>query len=135
MSRVGGIGGPDPARIPASPGAARGGFSVSLPPPEAGGAARAAAAMPPSALGCMLALQEGGGESVGDRQARRRGQALLRALSCLQRSLLRGGDDVESLQDLTGLAADLPEASSPALRGILDQIVLRARVELARRAP
>jgi hypothetical protein len=80
----------------------------------------------------MLTLQERTEETVEDRQARRRGQDLLRALSRMQRAMLEDRQDQESLQTLAGLTADLPLATDPGLRRILQAIALRARVELAR---
>ena len=46
----------------------------------------------------MLSLQEVGGETVSDREARRHGQDMLAALGELQRALLAGGGDAEALQ-------------------------------------
>ena len=80
----------------------------------------------------MLALQERSEATVEDRQARRRGQDLLRALSRMQRALLEDGSDQESLQTLATLIADLPQATDPGLGRVLQAIALRARVERAR---
>jgi hypothetical protein len=88
----------------------------------------------PLALGSMLALQEMGAGSVRDREARRRGQGLLAALAALQRGLLAGGDDQDVLQRLADLASADPDyAEDKRLGAVLSAIVLRARVELARR--
>jgi hypothetical protein len=81
----------------------------------------------------MLALQEMGAGSVRDREARRRGQGLLAALAALQRGLLAGGDDPAALQRLADLAEAAPDTEDPRLGAVLSAIVLRARVELARR--
>jgi hypothetical protein len=87
----------------------------------------------PLALGSMLALQEMGAGSVRDREARRRGQGLLAALAALQRGLLDGDDDLAALQRLADLAEAAPDAEDKRLGAVLSAIVLRARVELARR--
>jgi hypothetical protein len=89
----------------------------------------------PLALGAMLTLQETGAGSVRDREARRRGQGLLAALAALQRDLLGGGggEDPAALQRLADLAAAVPDAEDRRLGAVLGAIVLRARVELARR--
>jgi hypothetical protein len=85
------------------------------------------------ALGSMLALQETGVEAVGDREARRHGQAILAELAALQRDLLSGGPTPDQLRRLADLATTVPDATDPRLRGLLAAVVLRARVELARR--
>ena len=53
-----------------------------------------------TSLGSMLTLQELGGETVADREARRHGHDMLAALAELQRALLGGGDDRAALQRL-----------------------------------
>jgi hypothetical protein len=50
----------------------------------------------------------------------------------LQRALLEGGDSAVSLERLAALLADMPQAVEPRLAALLDTIVLRVRVELAR---
>jgi hypothetical protein len=81
----------------------------------------------------MLTLQELGSEVVEDRQARRRGQDLLAALAELQRALLAGSDETAVLQQLSGLAEAIPQAADRRLGALISTIVLRVRVELARR--
>ena len=86
------------------------------------------------ALTSMLSLQEFGGETrAADREARRHGQDMLAALAELQRALLGGGDTVETLQRLAELAAAVPRAADPRLAALVSAIILRVRVELARR--
>jgi len=87
----------------------------------------------PLALGAMLALQETAAGSVRDREARRRGHGLLAALAALQRDLLGGGEAPAALQRLADLAAAVPDAEDRRLGAVLAAIVLRTRVELARR--
>ncbi len=81
----------------------------------------------------MLSLQEFGGETVQDRTARRRAQDLLAGLAVLHRMLLGDPGDTETLRRLADLAEAVPAASDPGLAAIVASIVLRARVELARR--
>ncbi len=85
------------------------------------------------ALGGMLALQEAESGAVRDREARRRGQDLLAALTRLQRALLAGEDVLAVLRTLAELSEDVPEAADAGLRAAVAAVVLRARVELARR--
>lgn len=133
MTGLGGIerlaGAPAPARIgQASSGA---GFAVeagSTPPP-----ATAPALSGPAALSGLLALQEAEPAPVRDRDARRRGRAILAALTEMQRALLGAGDSDGTTARLMALLADMPVAEDPALNAILAAIRLRARVELARR--
>ena len=82
----------------------------------------------------MLALQEASGETVEDREARRHGHDMLAALAELQRALLGGGGDGAALQRLADLAASVRHATDPRLAAMVSAIVLRVRVELARRA-
>lgn len=84
-------------------------------------------------LGGMLGLQEQEDGAARDRGARRHGQALLRELAALQRSLLAGPGDPEALQRLTALGRATPEFSDPGLSSVVKAIALRAAIELARR--
>ena len=92
-----------------------------------------AATVSAASLNLILGAQEQSGAAVQDREARRRGQELLRALSRVQQAMLAGGDADEPLGDLARLAADLPPAAYRGLRAALQAVALRARVELARR--
>ena len=100
-------------------------------PEEAGSAAAEATAPPadvaPVSLSVMLAA-----EALDQDAARRKGQVVLAGLTALQRALLDGGDQAASLDRLASLVADMPQAAEPRLAALLDTIVLRARVELAR---
>ncbi|HET9019394.1 MAG TPA: flagellar assembly protein FliX [Acetobacteraceae bacterium] len=113
-------------RSGAASGAAReAGFAL-----PAGRPAAPAAAVP---LGGLLVLQEQAVEPPADREARRRGRAILVELAALQRDLLADGVDAGRLHRLRALAEEgqLPP-THPALRTALDAVVLRARIELAR---
>lgn len=115
----------------ASPRRRRAGVTFAMPrPAEASPATNAAVP-----LGGLLALQEVAESAVeppADREARRRGHALLAELAALQRDILGDGVTAERLARLRGLAEDIPAAVHPALREALAATVLRARIELAR---
>jgi hypothetical protein len=131
MTGIERVGWPTAPRVASRP-AAKSGFFV---PPEAArpGQADAAAAPAATSLGSMLALQEAGGETVEDREARKHGHDMLAALAELQRALLGGGGDGVALQRLGDLAASVRHATDPRLAAMVSAIVLRVRVELARR--
>jgi hypothetical protein len=109
------------------------GFSVPMQQAKPGAAAATAETTAP-ALASMLSLQELGGEAVADREARRHGQDMLAALADLQRLLLSAGTDGIALQRLADLVASAPHgAVDRRLGAVLSAILVRARVELARR--
>ena len=100
-----------------------------------------AAAAETVALDGLLGLQEraerDGDSGAGDRAARRHGEDMLRELAGLQRALLglRGSAEAApALERLAALAAAVPAAGDPAMRGVLAAVSLRARIELARHA-
>ena len=123
----------------AGPGRASGrgrpGFALN---PSGGGAATETSATgtaAPVGLG-LLALQEGGQEG-GDRAARdqaawRRAESILQELQSLQRDLLHDTPDMNRLERLAALETG-EAGADPFLRDAVAAIVLRARVELARR--
>jgi len=88
---------------------------------------------PAAQLSPMLALQEMHSEAVADREARRHGGEMLAALSDLQRALLTGGDAPTTLQRLAELADSVPLAADPRLAALVSAVLVRVRVELARR--
>ncbi len=135
MTQVDGIG----PLLPAARGPARAlgratGFTVPSGRAESasGTAGAEAAEVAEVAFGGMLALQEVESEPVRDREARRRGQQMLDELLRLQRALLAGPPDPDALYRLAELATDIPDAADPALRRVVAEVTLRARVELAR---
>ena len=88
---------------------------------------------PAIGLDNLLALQAVEEGSERDRSARKRGTALLASLSTLQRTMLMDGDPSLALRALSDLAADQDVADDPGLAAILRAIVLRSRIEIARR--
>lgn len=116
-----------------------GGFALPGAPPAAAPAegARAAGAGPLLFLQEVSAAEEASGQAAQaraarDRAAQGRARALLTTLAALQHSLLRG-DEGRATEQLRALLHDVPEAVDPALSALAGAIVLRARVELARR--
>jgi hypothetical protein len=90
-------------------------------------------AAPTGALGTILALQ--GYEDDGERRrkAAARGLDLLDTLEELRRHMLGGAVPRETLERLTALAErSRGEIDDPQLAAVLDEIDLRAQVELAK---
>ena len=110
----------------------RGGFDVAAKSSPAGDAAPAGAASD-VLLGGLLALQEDEGDDSQDRRAKHRGHAILDALAGLQTSLLNDDLDSGRLRQLAALAHDVPAAADARLRDIVNDVVIRAHVELAKR--
>ena len=84
-------------------------------------------------MSALMALQ--GVETVTERRRRaiRRGGGLLDRLDELKLALLSGEDGEATLERLArGLREDRPEEHEAGLSGLLDQIDLRASVELAK---
>ena len=131
--KVTGPGGP---LMPASsrPARAAGGFSVpSSSTGATGPAASAGSAGGISGVSGLMALQ--GVDDPLERRRRniRRGSGLLDRLDDLKLALLSGADGQTALQGLSRAAAEArAEDDTPGLTAILDQIDLRAAVELAK---
>lgn len=92
--------------------------------PGAGGAYDVAA---------LIALQAVEGPTERKRKAVRRGFDLLDVLDDLRVELLAGQVGPERLERLATILAQKPEVDDPRLGALLDDIELRARVELAKR--
>ncbi|MCW3475122.1 flagellar assembly protein FliX [Limobrevibacterium gyesilva] len=131
MTIISGLGPAAPTgRSTGRAGAGRSGFSV---PGEARSSGTAgAAATSALSLAGLLALQADDTDTVQDREARRRGRDMLDELNALQRALLGDTVDFTGLRRLATLAADVPAALDPRLRAIVNEITVRAKVELAR---
>ena len=84
-------------------------------------------------LESMLALQSINEAIDRDRAARERGSAMIAALTDLQRAMLAEEDPALALRSLSALAVDGPLADDPGLAAVLRAVVLRSRVEVARR--
>jgi hypothetical protein len=132
MTAIERIGGSGPLRSGGrGSAAAAAGFAVPWEP--AANAKAASASAPVASLTSMLTLQELGSETPEDRAARRHGQDMLTLLSWLQRALLADGDDATTLAQLARMAASVPQATDRRLAAMISAIVVRVRVELARR--
>jgi hypothetical protein len=111
--------------------AGEGGFRVGAGEPAAAGAVGGAAATPD--VGALLALQSAG-EEAGKRQRNR--AALERMLAMMERvrdEIVDGEVSDRALQALCDAASAKIEDPDPRLSEIAGEIVLRARVELAKR--
>lgn len=133
--KVNGVGGtttPSTSRT-----ATRGGAGFSLPGSAGATAAPAttAASAPAGVAGvsALMALQ--GVEDPTERRRRsiRRASGLLDRLEELKLALLDGGDGAATLQRLArNLAEERPDDDDSGLKAVIDQIDLRAAVELAK---
>ena len=77
-----------------------------------------------------LALDD---EERRDREAQRHGGEVLDMLAELQRALLGPNVDASATERLERLVEDAPEPSDPRLGEVTRSILLRARIEIARR--
>ena len=103
---------------------------------DSGAAPRAAALSPGSAanpVGALLALQAVEDATSAVRRQVRRGLSLLDALEELKLDLLTGQIGEGRLNRLMALVGQARRQSDPALDALIDDIELRARVELAKR--
>lgn len=102
-------------------------------PSETRGASQAAASSPLTAIDSLIALQEVP-DSVGGRsKAARRGRDMLDLLEDIRDGLLLGGISRTTLTRLVQLVnVKREDFVDPGLSALLDDIELRARVELAK---
>jgi hypothetical protein len=102
-------------------------------PRETRSAAQAAQAMPLGALDQLLALQEAAEPLTGRRRAIRRASDMLDLLDDIKLGLLGGGIARSTLGRLTALVRETRDHfEDPGLKGVIDEIDLRAQVELAK---
>lgn len=114
------------------PGTAASGFSVSE-APEQPRAASLAAPGPLAAVETILTLQNIDDSTSGPSKGVARGEALLSLLDDVRDGLLSGGIPRATLNRLANAVARRHETfSDPKLQVVLDEIELRARVELAK---
>lgn len=105
--------------------------------PELSEEARAPASVsgtsPLSGLGALMALQEMPSATTGRAKAARRGRDMLDLLDDVRDGLLDGQVSRSTLQRLVALVAvQREDFTDPGLSAVLDEIDLRARVELAK---
>jgi len=110
-----------------------GGFADNLRTEEEAPVASVQAAPALSGIEALMALQEVPDAMVERKRAVARGDRLLDRLDDLRRGLLLGHISADKLSDLARLAAESSaRIEDPDLREILQEIELRARVELAK---
>lgn len=95
-------------------------------------AASAAPLAPTSGLDALLALQAVEDPTLAKKKALRRGNALLDTLESIKADLLVGQVSEGRLNQLMVLIGQARERDLPGLDDVLDDIELRARVELAK---
>ncbi len=114
-------------------GAEGGGFAEALGSGEASQGAKAAPGGKVSGLDALLALQEVPDASGGRDEALSQGGRILDRLDELRLDLLDGRLSSSSVQNLTAeIDSARAESEDPRLNEILDEIELRAHVELAK---
>ena len=96
-------------------------------------AAAPAGAAPATALDALLALQAVDDPVLKRRKLVRRGQSLLDALEAIKADLLVGRVSEGRLNQLMAVIGQARERGDPGLDALLEDIELRARVELAKR--
>jgi hypothetical protein len=104
------------------------GDTASAPRAAAAGAATAAAG-----IDALLALQAVEDPLLRKKKLVRRGRDLLDALDAIKADLLAGRMEEGHLHRIMALIGEARESDEPGLDGVLDDIELRARVELAKR--
>jgi len=111
---------------------AAGSFAAEM-PQEAKAAAQAGAPAPLTAIDSLIALQEVPDVLAGKARAARRGRDMLDLLEDIRDGLLLGGISRATLNRLLQLVNVKREGfADPGLSALLDDIDLRARVELAK---
>ena len=130
--------GPPPTSLPSQPRALRGaqdGFAPVSAESRASASTRAGASAAAASLDMLLALQEAATPTEKRRRAMRRGHGILDALDELKLAAFDGDEpDAAALDRLSRALRDAREQTEdPGLDDVLDQIELRAAVELAKR--
>lgn len=96
-------------------------------------AAKVSGAQTPLAINPLIALQEVEDASVGRRKARQRAEDILDRLDELRLGILAGSFPRDRLEQLVRLVqARRASVDDPRLEAILDEIDLRAQVEIAK---
>lgn len=86
-----------------------------------------------SAVDSLLSIQEVSDQGGGNKKARQRAELMLDRLEDIRNGLLLGGIPRAQLEELARVARQTREgAIDPALAEVLDDIELRARVEIAK---
>lgn len=135
--KVGRSSGPAASGGPSGARPAAGGSSFNLPAASAAGAAaptaRAGGVTGVASLDALLALQEMGGPLERRRKAVGRAGRILDVLEDLKMAVIDGEVSGRHLDQLMRAVRDQREnTEDPALEGVLDEIEMRAAVELAK---
>ena len=110
-----------------------GGFADNLRTEEEAPASAVTSTPVLSGIEALMALQEVPDATAKRKRALARGDRLLDRLDDLRRGLLLGQISTEKLSDLARLAGESSaEVDDPQLRDVLQEIELRAKVELAK---
>jgi hypothetical protein len=110
-----------------------GGFARALAGPPADSAAPAGVSQAQS-LHALLSVQEVGDATEGRGRARRRAESLLDKLEDLRLAIILGEVPLDQLQNLAkNLAERQDSVDDPELAQIINEIEIRAAVELAKR--
>ncbi len=89
---------------------------------------------PVQALNALLSVQEVGDSTEGRGRARRRADSLLDRLEDLRLAIMLGEVPLSHLENLAGMLAERQETvNDPQLAQIINEIEIRAAVELAKR--
>jgi Class II flagellar assembly regulator len=101
--------------------------------PEVDSASAVTGSTSVGAIDSLLSVQEMSGEEESRKQAKARGEELLQKLDGLRHALLAGDLSVDQLDGLVALVnTERSYVNDPGLSETLDEIELRARVELAK---
>ncbi|WP_127753468.1 MULTISPECIES: flagellar assembly protein FliX [unclassified Devosia] len=95
-------------------------------------AGQVAGTAPTASLSALLALQAVEDPTQGRRKAVRRGASMLDQMEAIKADLLVGQVSANRLDQLMSMIAEERGQSEPGLEGVLDDIELRVRVELAK---
>jgi len=95
-------------------------------------AANSGAAAGVTGLGALLALQAVQDPQLARKKAVRRGRGLLDALNAMRTDLLAGPVGDSHINQMLAALGQAREQSQPELDALIDDIELRARVELAK---
>ena len=100
---------------------------------EASGSAAAGGVGSVTGLDAILALQQVNPDASGRQKARQRGERILGALERLRDDILIGRISAGTMQTLSAEVAQARgQVNDPKLTAVLDEIDLRAQVELAK---
>jgi hypothetical protein len=115
--------------------AGRSGSGVDFVPAGGGAPSRVAGNVPMQAatgIDAILALQAVDEPLTGRKKAMRRGASLLDLLDDIKADLLVGRISADRLDQMVAMLSEARERPLPGLDGVLDDIELRVRVELAK---